>query len=274
MLENNGKITANEGQFASLKLPTLINFYQFTGIPKYEDSQERKKLLEDTENWQKKENIKADVIAGRGVAFIAILVIGCILYFSKLHPTLFVILIILLLAGNFFLWSKTHSILEKHKNDPPEEQPITKKQGHIYYLEMVLQKIQTEYLNNFRGFEFDNWGFLFYSKLGCACIDLISGQMVLYAKENIKDVLLEHVNLGTTTTGNAYTSGGMNRGIIFDFHYTQYSDTGIDTDSVQHYEWRLDILTDFLEHPKLSFRFADNTKGEDEAKIIYGILKP
>jgi hypothetical protein len=41
-----------------------------------------------------------------------------------------------------------------------------------------------------------------------------------------------------------------------------------------HYEWRLDILTDFLEYPKLSFKFADNTKGEDEAKIIYGILKP
>ena len=274
MLENNGKITANEGQFASLKLPTLINFYQFTGIPKYEDSQERKKLLEDTENWQKKENIKVSVQLGRIVAFVAIFVIGCILYFSKLHPTLFVILIILLFAGNFFLWSKTHSILEKHKNDPPVWQPISEKQSYENYLKRVLQKIQTEYLNNFRGFEFDNWGFLFYSKLGCACIDLISGQMVLYAKENIKDVLLEHVNLGTTTTGNAYTSGGMNRGIIFDFHYTQYSDTGIDTDSVQHYEWRLDILTDFLEHPKLSFRFADNTKGEDEAKIIYGILKP
>ena len=98
--------------------------------------------------------------------------------------------------------------------------------------------------------------------------------MVLYAKENIKDVLLEHVHLGTSTTGSAITTGGMVRNLLFDFHYIQYSDTDIDTDSIQHYEWRLDILTDFLEFPKLSFKFADNTKGEDEAKIIYGILKP
>jgi hypothetical protein len=134
--------------------------------------------------------------------------------------------------------------------------------------------MQTNYLNNFRVFQFDNWGFLFYSKLGCACIDLISGQMLLYAKENIKDVLLEHVHISTTTNGNAFTSGSINRGIIFDFHYTQQSNTRINTNSVHHYEWHLDILTDFIDYPKLSFRFSDSTNGEDEAKIIYGILKP
>jgi len=182
-----------------------------------------------------------------------------------------IVLIIILLAGYYLLMIKTELVLKKHKNDPPVFQPISEKQGYENYFKMVLQKIQTEYLNNFREFEFDNWFFLFYSNLGCACIDLVSGKMVLYAKENIRDVLLEHVHLGTSTTGDANTIGGIKRGEIFDL---QYSYTGIDTDSVQHYEWRLDILTDFLEYPKLSFRFADNTKSEDEAKIIYGILKP
>jgi len=83
MSENNDKITTNEEQFASLKLPTLINFYEFTGIPKFEDSQERKKLLEDIKKWEKKEDIKRDVTSGRVGAFIVIFCIGLIFYNLK-----------------------------------------------------------------------------------------------------------------------------------------------------------------------------------------------
>jgi hypothetical protein len=273
MSEKGLEITAKEGQFASLKLPILINFYKFTGIPKFDESKEKQKLLRDTKNWNKKEEIEGYIKFARISAFIALIIAGVVLYF-KVHIALFIIFVIVLLTGFIFLIIKTSPVLKKYRNNAPEKQPITEKKEHENYLESILQKIQKNYLNGFRSFEFDNWGFLFYSNLGCACIDLYSGEMVLYAKENIKDVLLEHVHLGTTTTGSAYTSGGMDRGIIFDFHYTQYSDTSINTDSIQHYEWRLDILTDFLEYPKLSFRFADNSKGEDEAKIIYGILKP
>ncbi|GBU27400.1 hypothetical protein R84B8_00930 [Treponema sp. R8-4-B8] len=273
MSENGLEITVAEGQFASLKLPALINFYNFTGIPKFDDSNEKQKLLEDTKNWNKKEKIEGYIKFARISAFIALVIVGLILYF-KFHIALFIIFTILLFSGFILLIIKTSPIIKKYRNNAPEKQPLTEDQEYQNYLEGVFRNIHTKYLNGFRAFEFDNWGFLFYSKLGCTCIDLKSGEMVLYSKENIKDVLLEHVHLGTTTTGSAYTSGGMDRGIIFDFHYTQYSDTSVDTDSIQHYEWRLDILTDFLEFPKLSFRFADNSKGEDEAKIIYGILKP
>jgi uncharacterized membrane protein YbaN (DUF454 family) len=273
MLENDSNKTVNNDKFALLKLPALINFYQFTEIPKFEDTEERKKLLEDTKSWEKKENIEYKVKLGRFFTIIVIAIIGYFIY-SKIQLVLLIALLIVLLIGYIFFIKKTNLILKKYRNTAPEKQPINENKEHANYLGAVLKILQTNYLNNFRIFEFDNWGFLFYSKLGCACIDLISGQMLLYAKENIKDVLLEHVHLGTTTTSNAYTSASMNRGIIFDFHYTQHSNTRIDTSSVQHYEWHLDILTDFIDYPKLSFRFADNTKGVDEAKIIYGILKP
>lgn len=273
MSEKGLEFVATEGQFASLKLPILINFYKFTGTPKFNESKEKQKLLKDIENWEKKENIEFSIKSAKIFAFIALVIAGLVLYF-KVHIALFIIFEIVLLTGFIFLVIKTSPILEKYRNNAPEKQPISEEKERENYLENVLKKIQTNYLDGFRVFEFDNWGFLFYSKLGCACIDLNSGEMVLYAKENIKDVLLEHVHLGTTTIGSAHTSGGMDRGIIFDFHYTQYSDTSIDTDSIQYYEWRLDILTDFLEFPKLSFKFADNSRGEDEAKIIYGILKP
>ena len=273
MSENNLESTSKEGQFASLKLPAFINFYQFTGIPKYDESKERMKLLEDTKNWRKKEEIVGYLNWARILSFIALVVVGLVFYF-KFHIALFIIVTIILLASIVLLIIKTNPVIKKYRNNAPENEPITEDQDYQNYLENLLHNIKTKFLSGFRSFQFDDWGFLFYSKLGCACIDLKSGEMVLYSKDNIKDVLLEHVHLGTSTTGSAYTLGGMNRGIIFDFHYTQYSDTSIDTDSIQHYEWRLDILTDFLEFPKLSFRFADNSKGEDEAKIIYGILKP
>jgi hypothetical protein len=267
------EIAAGGGQFASLKLPTIINFYKFTGIPRFDESKEQQKLLEDLKSWNKKEDIEGYIKFARFAALIAVFFLGFVFH-SKFHFALFIIMTIVLLAGFIFLVVKTSSILKKYRNCAPDKQPITENQIYQNYLKNVFQSIHIKYLNGFRFLEFDNYGFLFYSKLGCACIDLNSGDMVLYAKENIKDVLLEHVHLGTTTTGSAYTSGRINRGIIFDFRYTQYSNTSISTDAIQHYEWRLDILTDFLEFPKLSFRFADNSNGEEEAKIIYGILKP
>jgi len=273
MSENSLESKINDKNFASLKLPTRANFYDFTGIPKYDDSKEKQKLLEDNENWDQKEKIEERIKNAR--MLISILLTGAGIYiYIKVNIVIFILVLVIFLLGFIFLIIKTNPIIKKYQKNSPTGKPNTEEKGRSLYLENVLNKIRTDYLNSFRGFEFDNWGFLFYSNLGCVCIELNSGEMVLYGKENIKDVLLEHVQLGTSTSGSSTSYGDMYRGLIFNFHYTQYSDSIIDTDSIQHYEWRLDILTDYIEFPKLSFRFEDNSIGEDEAKIIYGILKP
>ena len=279
----------NTEQFPSLKFPALINFYKFTGIPKYEDSLGRQKLLEDVEEWESKQKEwenKQNIKEKKNIKYLLLflLLLPLFIYFSyTLYKLLndhnltlkniVKILSIIISCAIFFMIIIHIKIISGIKKTMGNN-PMMEKQHHAIYLNNVLTKLKENFFNGFRVFEFNNRCFFFYSKLGCACIDLISGEMVLYAKENIKDVLLEHINIGTNTIGTAYTSGTMDRNLIFNFHYTQDSYSDIDTDSINLYEWRLDILTDFLEFPKLSFRFADNTKGEDEAKIIYGILKP
>jgi len=258
---------SEENQFAALKLPAIINFYEFTGIANFDNSNEKKKLLEYTCNWERKEKTEKRIKFAWVFSFFGLFILSFVLYYI-VSILILILCLILFLASFVFLLIKTIPMYRKNIKNGPQKEPPTEEQEYNNYLSNVLREIQTHYLNDFRAFGFDNWGFLFYSKLGCACIDLKSGQMVLYAKENIKDVLLEHIHLGSTTTGASITSGTINRGIIFDFRYTQHSTTNIGTSSIQHYEWRLDILTDFIEFPKLSFRFAENSNGEDEAKII------
>ena len=271
-----------EGLISSIKFPALINFYEFTGIPKFENTQEGQILIEKVEKYDEKINkIKKN---NKTILFISkilfpiiivlsffVLFLSSYLFYTFNTHILFIVQMFLLccLVINFIVF-----IIYSIRNKKTEKKAIfVKQKPYISYLQNILNELKDKYFNDFRVFEFDNWGFLFYSKLGCSCIDLISGEMVLYAKENIKEVLLERVNLGATTVGSAYTSGDTYRNLLFNFHYMQSSDTEIDTDSINRYEWHLDILTDFLEFPKLSFKFADNTIGEDEAKIIYGILK-
>ncbi len=44
--------------------------------------------------------------------------------------------------------------------------------------------------------------------------------------------------------------------------------------TTDHYEWRLDVMTNFIEYPKLSLVFPDSQDGEASAKTIYAVLKP
>jgi len=281
MRKKEDEIEKDEGQFSSLKFPALINIYEYTGIPKFTNTEEGQILIEKISIWKERENNKSKkendylllfkILLGLIPALILFLPFitmlidikkNIIIYGQIFFGVLFFIDLIMV-----FIYSQK---IKKNKGEPILE----KQKPYINYLQKILDNIKGNYLNEFRMFELGGWCFLFYSKLGCVCVDLISGNMVLYAKDNIKDVLLEHVDLGNTTVGSSNTSGDMYNNVFFNFHYKQYSDTDIETDSFKHYEWRLDILTDFLEFPKLSFRFPDNSKGEDEAKIIYGILKP
>ena len=50
--------TETEEQFASFKFPALINFYKFTGIPRFENTEEWQLLMEKIEKWVKNEEDK------------------------------------------------------------------------------------------------------------------------------------------------------------------------------------------------------------------------
>lgn len=114
----------------------------------------------------------------------------------------------------------------------------------------------------------------FYSSQLCALLWVESGTVIVYQKENIKEVTLEHRHLGSTSTSTS-TSKHSGSATSWSSSYATYSGkskTKTTTQTVEHYKWCLDIYSNLMELPKMSLDFRDNE--EDIAKQIYAVVKP
>ena len=129
-----------------------------------------------------------------------------------------------------------------------------------------------------RAYTFYDGTILFYSDKACAFSDVETGQVAGFGKNNIKEVMLEHVHLGSTTVGTAVTKtkGTITASLISDRYAStrSTSKTTMNSSTTDHYEWKLDVITNFIDYPKLSFVFPDGQEGEASAKTIYAVLKP
>lgn len=111
-----------------------------------------------------------------------------------------------------------------------------------------------------------------YGKDGFIYFDTYNSLLVAYDKSNIKDIKRERVHIGSTTQGSANTIGG---------GYTNKNDVSIGlantqtyTNTVNEFEWHLDIFTDFLDYPTI-FLVLDDTKSIEEfTGKFYALLKP
>jgi hypothetical protein len=121
---------------------------------------------------------------------------------------------------------------------------------------------------------------LIYNNNICAYFSTETGDFVVYNKKNIKDVTRERVHVGTKTTSSATTTGKSQRtlantlGLDPTGRRKHKSTTKIVTQAQEIYEWHLDILTDFMEYPKVSMVLPDEKWAEDEVGKAYGVLKP
>ncbi|QOJ27330.1 MAG: hypothetical protein HRU80_00025 [Ignavibacteriales bacterium] len=128
-----------------------------------------------------------------------------------------------------------------------------------------------------QGYSFYDGTFLLYSEESMLYGDVSNGKLAGFARENIKEVMIEHVHLGSTTVGTSTstTKGSANENVFgTGYNLRAKTTTQHHSETQDHYEWRLDILTNFMEYPRLKFVFPDNPEGEDIAKSIYAILKP
>ncbi|MCC6550278.1 MAG: hypothetical protein IT279_09440 [Ignavibacteriaceae bacterium] len=128
-----------------------------------------------------------------------------------------------------------------------------------------------------QGYSFYDGTFLLYSPDSMVYGDVSNGKLAGFARENIKEVMIEHVHLGSTTVGTSTstTKGTARESLIGDsYNLRAKTTTQHHSETQDHYEWRLDILTNFMEYPRLKFVFPDTAEGEDIAKSIYAILKP
>ncbi len=137
---------------------------------------------------------------------------------------------------------------------------------------------------NGKGYGFGDWTFFCYNSNGCVYGDMRQGDICGLSKENIKEVMIEHVHLGSTSVGKSEsnTKGSISGSSIhwgsgFSTNSGKYKGKTVTTsieNTTNHYEWRLDILSNFMEYPKISLLFADDKEGEAAAKSIYAVLKP
>lgn len=128
-----------------------------------------------------------------------------------------------------------------------------------------------------QGYSFYDGTFLLYSQDSMVYGDVESGKLAGFARENIKEVMIEHVHLGSTTVGTSTskTKGTARESLLGNsYNLSAKTTTQHHSQTQDHYEWRLDILTNFMEFPRLKFVFPDTSEGEDIAKSIYAILKP
>jgi hypothetical protein len=293
--------SSSNKSFAGLKMPVIINFYDFTGIKKfnpndYKDLQEEadKKYKEKLEKYNYYLNGVANNLGYKlkirhhiFIFIIANAIWSLFCNFLKLDLMYnflgFGILLIINIILMIIFQQGLEKFISKYKVDCPEEIDILPKKKKQYLMD-ILNIIKNTYLPTFRILDISKYEKLFFGNKGCALVNIESGRTILYGKDNVKNVLLEHKNIGSTTFGSSYSNGGIEKDSEFIFHVHRnisiaggshsdtYENIEHESERIEHYEWHLDILTDFMEYPKLSVVFSDDSEGVEEAKIIYGLF--
>jgi hypothetical protein len=242
--------------------PDKVNLYDFAEFPRFADSDGGRESIE-----RHKKSIRNGNIA-KLVVWV-VLVVAVLILFSINHP--FWAILVAFLGGSFAFGLTKYSV--RSNADAKLQQDISKHCGAI-----------AEYLveNHFKDATYFYYftDALIYSNNMCAYFSTDTGDFVMYNKSNIKDVSRERVHVGTQTTTTATTTGKSEKTLANSLGLDPFrtrrhkSTTKFSTSSREIYEWHLDILTDFMAHPKISMVLPDEKWAEDEVGKAYGILKP
>lgn len=134
---------------------------------------------------------------------------------------------------------------------------------------------------------------MLYGREGLVHVDMDQDLLVAYNKRAIKDVTKERVHTGSHTTSNTTgvgvatsRSNTQTKGTYYSYldkfqSQSKTSGLGIgvskartDSDTTEYYEWHFDVLTDYINYPKVSLIIGDNKNNESIVNEMYGILKP
>lgn len=244
--------------------PSSFNFEVVNGAIAFQKTPGYAGLLADIESKRKTNNIVKWVARG-GAALIFVIFMLAGSFFTGLFYGLIAFAVISIgtwITGKMVTAAELHYFNEKWDHG-----------------ELISNKLQS--LLRVKAYHFAEGTILFYSNDLCVYVDVETGNGVGLLKENIKEALLEHVHLGSTTTGTSTskTKGTVSESLFSTNSYRNFNTSSkTTTTSVahtkDHYEWRLDIFSNFIDMPKLSFVFPDDADGEANVKTIYALLKP
>lgn len=145
--------------------------------------------------------------------------------------------------------------------------------AYYAYIDEIIAALTEKYaMPNWRSYRHDNQAII-YNNDGFMYFEVDNGLLIIYGKDDIKEVSRERVHTGSHTTQNSNTYGGATR-ISDTSLFVGGANTTTNADTSNFYEWHFDILTDFISHPKVSFVLPDSPQVEDFVGEAYAILKP
>lgn len=256
-------------------LPGKWDLYKYTGLPYYNDWQEGAEanaLLEQMT--QKQKSIDRWALP---VTIISFLAGGFFLLKSFTSGIMndtflsdFVITIILFIVS--YIVSKKSKRATEDK-----EWAASQRQNAIYrHTDIFIEPLADHFMS--QGWRSYRTGrqCIIYGSDGFVYFDAYNRTLVAYNRSNIKEVTRERVYLGSSTTSRAgsYTSSYDDSSRYGSAHVSSNTSTSGYSNTTNYYEWHLDIFTDFVDYPKVSFVLSDTGNTADVVGKIYAVLKP
>lgn len=242
------------------ELPVKLNIYQFTGLPEFENSDEGKQALNDLEQKQAEVNKKLSNYKMIQIVSIILAVLG----FFEIIGIVFIFPAVMFRSNG-----KKAMALKNELSDAQANYHATYYGYTDHFIHPVADQFISGQWHSYRTYR----KCLIYSDQQFAYFDLNDGTLVAYNNGDIKEVSRERLHTGSYTQSNS-SSVGM---------ATTIGDTGVAVGNAQtsssanttdNYEWHFDILTNFIDYPKVSLVLADEPSVEDFIGKAYAILKP
>lgn len=246
--------------FELSELPVKLKLFNVTKIKSFYDSPEGIKALKDNDN-SKRNKIIAKIIIWVALIF------SVYYLFTNGHP---IWAILLALVG--FGAAVGISAALVHTDFYLDQS----KKNHCI---SVVKELINSYFSGATCFGYKTEALIYNNDI-CAFLSTATDELVIYKRQNIKEVYRERVLLGSSSTNYVTTTGKSSNTLantmgVDPFKGRNYSgSTQVSTSTRSHYNWHFDILTDFLEHPKVTFIVPDDEYYENEIGKAYAILKP
>lgn len=244
----------------AIELPFKSDIYRFTGLPRFEDSDEGQQALNNLQQKQAEVNKKLSNYKTIQIISIILAVLG---FFE-------VIGIIFIFPAVIFRSNGKKAMTLKDELSQVQSSYNSTYYGYAdHFVNPVADQLVSSQWHSYRTYH----KCLIYSDQQFAYFDLDDGTLVAYNTGNIKEVSRERLHTGSYTQGDS-SSVGM---------ATVIGDTGLSVGSAQtnsysnttdNYEWHFDILKNFIDYPKFSLVLADSPSVEDFVGKAYAILKP
>ncbi|MCT4387441.1 hypothetical protein [Leuconostoc pseudomesenteroides] len=243
-----------------IDLPCKWNLYEFTGLPDFfhwDRGAETNRIYSEREaQIEKKQNLYRRIT-------ILSLVLGIPLSFEIIGFPLLIVA---------FIFRKNGRLGNKLTDDLNEEQRQFRNAWYAH-TDIFVEPLAKKFMNGQWKMYRSKRICLIYSSERVIYFDADEELLVVYNRENIKEVSRERLHTGAQTQGTANSVGGAtaigNTGVT-----VGGAQTATQTNTTDFYEWHFDILTDFFDYPKVSMVLSDSQSVEDFIGKAYAILKP